>query len=122
MNIYYTAKDLEELAEKGVTQLEIGPNVFLTDFAQVTAEQLGIKLVKPGSAAPQSSPTPAPRPAAAPTARNSAYNKPSGCQHGGFRPSAPAPASNSAQPAQNSGNPSVNRLADLVGKMLRRGE
>jgi len=45
MNIYYTAKDIEELVAKGVHQLELGPNTSLTDFARETAEQLDLALI-----------------------------------------------------------------------------
>ena len=45
MTVYYTAKDIEELAAKGVQQLQIGPGITLTDFARESAQQLGIELV-----------------------------------------------------------------------------
>ena len=46
MNIYYTAKEIEELAANGVRTLEIGPGVTLTDFARETAQHFDIALVK----------------------------------------------------------------------------
>ena len=62
MTIYYTAKDIEELAAQGIRQLEIGPGVTLTDFARETAQQLDIDLVDRRQAE-----LPAPTQPAAPT-------------------------------------------------------
>ena len=45
MNIYYTAKDIEELVAKGIYELELGPNTSLTDFARETAEQMDVTLL-----------------------------------------------------------------------------
>lgn len=121
MNIYYTAKDIEELAAKGLREIEIGPHVFLTDFAYETAEQLNIALVKPGmpiSHTQSSAPTP---PKIVPQGR---YNKPQGCQHGGSASSrmqsvnlAQAPVNKSAE-----GAASVNKLVDIMGKIMKRGD
>jgi len=58
MNIYYTAKDIEELAANGVQQLQVGPGVTLTDFAKESAQQLGVELVD----SRKQQVTPAPRP------------------------------------------------------------
>jgi hypothetical protein len=124
MNIYYTAKDIEELAEKGVTQLELGPNIFLTDFAAETAEQLNIKLVQPGENAP-SSPPPAAAASFAPSGGTSRYSKPRGCQHGSSGGSPrPVQANSQAAPAPSQGGSSttVNRLVDIVGKIIQRGD
>jgi hypothetical protein len=127
MNIYYTAKDMEDLAAKGVTQLEIGPRVFLTDFAYETAEQLDIKLIKVGDQAQQASPSP--RQSAAPSApQRSAspgrYNKPSGCQHSSLsQPAARSEAVSQSYVAQGrEGGGSVNRLVDIMGKIMKRGD
>lgn len=126
MNIYYTAKDMEELAAKGVTRLEIGPRVFLTDFAYETAEQLEIELVrmddaspKPRSVAPQRS---------APTAEIQSsnpgrYNKPAGCQHGPLSSSASRNGTGNNASEKNSGDgAAVNRLIDIMGKIIKRGD
>ena len=126
MTIYYTAKDIEELAAQGIQQLEVGPGVTLTDFARETAQQLDIDLI---DGRRQSSPT---RPAAAPTAPAQApikatsisdkYNKPSGCQHG----SSPLPAAHSQatdpsnQATDGANSNTVNRLIDLMGKAIKR--
>ncbi len=126
MNIYYTAKDMEELAAKGVTRLEIGPRVFLTDFAYETAEQLEIELVrvdsqepKPETASPARTAPGATRPAA-PAGR---YHKPAGCQHGSMLPSANRSAGSGASAVTNNseGTP-VNRLVDIMGKIIKRGD
>lgn len=121
MNTYYTAKDIEELFEKGVTQLEIGPNVFLTDFARETAEQLDIKLVQPGSQARKPSPA---APAAPQQISAGRYNKPRGCQHGAnTRQAQTAPVVTQVpQSPAAKGDDTVNRLVDMVGKIIRRGD
>ena len=121
MNTYYTAKDIEELAAKGVKQIEVGPNVFLTDFAYETAEQLDIKLVQPGEQVEQA------RPAAPVVSQNTSqgrYNKPRGCQHGISNHALVLPETTS-QPVQaqsNQGANQVNRLVDLMGKIIKRGD
>jgi len=121
MNIYYTAKDIEELAAKGLKEIEIGPQIFLTDFAYETAEQLNIVLVKSGASPPQ---TQSAVPSAPQTAPQSRYNKPRGCQHGYVVPS----RINSAVSAQGAASPqvgeanSVNKLVDIMGKIMKRGD
>jgi hypothetical protein len=124
MNIYYTAKDIEDLAARGVSQLEVGPNVFLTDFAYETAEQLEIELVWPDDQM-SNSPSPPPVNPASPRPAPGRYEKPSGCQHGSIRQSAGSPAGlntqNSGQQGQ-SDDGSVNRLVDLMSKIMKRGD
>lgn len=122
MTIYYTAKDIEELAARGVEQLEVGAGVTLTDFARETARQLNIALV---NGATQVSP---PAAAAAPPAAVSSpgsgsgrYNKPSGCQHGPV--SAGSPSSTPASQAVDGASANtMNRLIDLMGKAIKRGD
>jgi len=120
MNIYYTAKDIEELAAKGVQQLEIGPGVTLTDFARESAQQLGVALVdsRKQQAAPAQQPAAPSR-----TASSDKYNKPSGCMHASNAPvetnsQATLP---SGQTAGNVDPNTVNKLIDLVGKAIKRG-
>ena len=125
MNIYYTAKDIEELAANGVQQLEVGPGVTLTDFAKESAQQLGVELVD----SRKQQVTPAPRPsspgrtATSQPAAGDKYNKPSGCMHG----SGPLPAVNSqatspsGKAAESADPNTVNRLIDLMGKVIKRG-
>ncbi len=117
MTIYYTAKDIEELAARGVEQLEVGTGVTLTDFARETARQLNIELVN--SAAQVSRPAAAPPPAVSKSGSGGGrYNKPSGCQHGPTSlPAAPA-----NQAADGASANTVNRLIDLMGKAIKRGD
>jgi len=114
MNIYYTAKDIEEMAAKGIQQIEIGPGVTLTDFARETAQQFNIALVH------GSQKTTSPAAVAVPrnTSRASKYNKPKGCQH----PPGSRPAAVSNPSIQDANPNTVNRLIDLMGKVVKRGE
>ena len=121
MNIYYTAKDIEELAAQGVRELEIGPGVTLTDFAKETAQQLDVVLVSGGRKDVTPSPAASPR---SKTVVSSKYNKPSGCQH--VSNSLPAAHSQAAGPSNRStahADPNtVIKLIDLMGKVIKRGE
>jgi hypothetical protein len=120
MNIYYTAKDIEELAAQGVRELEIGPGVTLTDFAKETAQQLDVNLVSGGRKDVAPSPTASPTSA---TGVGSKYNKPSGCQHASN--SLPAAHSQAAVPSirpDTGADPNtVDRLIDLMSKVIKRG-
>ena len=122
MTIYYTAKDIEEMAAKGIQQIEIGPGITLTDFARETARQLNITLVRPGQqAAPAAAVTSTP---AVPSAgRASKYSKPTGCMHSPAGVSqGPSPAPAPANPSAGGGNSNtVNRLIDLMGTVIKRG-
>jgi hypothetical protein len=125
MNIYYTAKDIEELAARGVSQLEVGPNVFLTDFAYETAEQLEIELIRLDV---QKAPSPASERTTTPrSVPGRRYNKPSGCQHGSNKQASAAfvsAKSNSQDsiPQGQSNDGSVNRLVDIMSKIMKRGD
>jgi dTDP-4-dehydrorhamnose reductase len=128
MNIYYTAKDIEELVAKGIHQLELGPNTSLTDFARETAEQLDVTLLDGTKTAAEPARIPSPTPASAPRPQavvvSQAYNKPRGCQTGG-QYSSPAniqASSNTVKTAVQSGSAPVNKLVDLMGKIIKRGE
>jgi hypothetical protein len=127
MNIYYTAKDIEELVAKGIYVLELGPHASLTDFARETAEQLDVTLIdvreEPGMQAP---PQPQAAPASAPKVPEvslaETYNKPRGCQVGS-QPGASAPAALPlAADSDQRGSTPVNRLVDLMGKIINRGD
>jgi hypothetical protein len=124
MTIYYTAKDVEELASKGIQQIEVGPNVSLTDFARETAQQLDIKLVNAGAQAPSPATPGMPARQGGVTGVSDKYNKPAGCQHG---PNSP-PAANSGQVAPSrrakggANSNTVNSLIDLMDKAIKRGE
>jgi hypothetical protein len=120
MNTYYTAKDIEDLAAKGTRQLVLSPGVFLTDFARETAQQLGIEVVKSEMSTPQSTPPVSPGNS---TTSGDKYNKPSGCQHASSSlPTAPAQAVNSpAHQVNGENSKTVNRLIDMMGKVINRG-
>jgi hypothetical protein len=125
MTVYYTAKEIEELAARGVQQLEIGPGITLTDFARETAQQLNIALIDSAKRATSST-------AAPPVARNAAvgdkYNKPSGCMHAASVPAPNVPAETHSQAtspsvvrSEDADPNTVNKLIDLVGKAIKRG-
>jgi hypothetical protein len=125
MNIYYTAKDIEELVNKGIYQLELGPHTSLTDFARETAEQLDVKLIERESASasfPESSPAVSHIPA---RVSSQAYNKPRGCQQASRTGTAaqiqPATASTSENSGAQADATPVNRLVDMMGKIIKRG-
>lgn len=122
MNIYYTAKDIEELVAKGVQQLELGPNTSLTDFARETAEQLDLRLVdKTKNIDPVQMPTASNNSS---VHVNQTYNKPRGCQ----ADKAPLVAASNQETNSSSGSPKqgnstpVNRLVDIMGKIINRGD
>jgi hypothetical protein len=41
--IFYTERDIEDLAKRGVTEIEVNDSVYLTDLARETMDKLGIK-------------------------------------------------------------------------------
>ena len=43
--IFYTEKDIEDLAKQGILSLEVNDNVVLTDLAYEKANRLGMRLV-----------------------------------------------------------------------------
>ena len=110
MRIFYTGNDIEDLAASGVKQLELGPGVALTDAAKERAEELGIRLVKPGSA-------PAANTSAAAAQSGPLPARPRGCQHG------PLGATVAAQGSQGTaaGSPVVEQLVDAVNALQNRG-
>ncbi|HBY08373.1 MAG TPA: hypothetical protein DEH22_11495 [Chloroflexi bacterium] len=119
MNIYYTAKDIEELAAKGVKQLELSPGVILTDFARETAQQFNIALIKS-----EMQTTPAALPISpSKITPSEKYNKPTGCQHASN--ALPVVHSQAVTPSNPSiagaGSNTVNKLIDLMGKVVKRG-
>lgn len=123
MNTYYTAKDIEELAANGTKQLVLGPGVFLTDYARETAQQLGIALVRSENQAVVKKPE-ASSPKAKPVSAK--YNKPRGCQPAlSSRPaqaaqtSTPSGQSNGSNGTHNANT--INKLIDLMGKVVKRG-
>jgi hypothetical protein len=124
MNIYYTAKDIEALVAKGIYQIELGPNTSLTDFARETAEQLDVTLI---DGLGNDTPTPVSPPAATyqqAQVANQSYNKPRGCQTG--RGNGLAAVTLNTATTDVASNPEssapVNRLVDLMGKIIKRGD
>ena len=111
MRTFYTGNDIEDLAASGVRQLEVGPNVSLTDAARERAEELGVVLVTPGSAPTAKAATPA-----APAKSVSLPSKPRGCQHG------PMPVAKvSHSEAATGGGPMVDQLVKAVSALNKRG-
>jgi len=45
--VFYTERDIEDLAARGVTALDVDDNVVITDVARDKAMTLGIRLVRP---------------------------------------------------------------------------
>ena len=120
MKTYYTAKEIEKLSAKGVKQLVLDPDAVLTDFARETAQQLGIVLVRrePQSTASTQSASPS-----IPTKLSDKYNKPSGCQHAsGFPSAAHSQAAVPANESDGSNSSTVNKLVNLMGKVIKRGD
>jgi hypothetical protein len=79
MTIYYTATDIDDLVANGVTKIELGDGVKITDYARDRAVEVGIELVMPGSVSPKSGQR------VEPAQTESRWNKPQGCQHGPLR-------------------------------------
>ena len=124
MTLYYTAKDIEELASQGIQLLEVGPGVTVTDFARETARQLNVSLVDgKQTSSPPTAPSP-PRTSSSTISSRDKYNKPSGCQHG-MASQPPSGTQVSAQANRSTGGSdsnTVNRLIDLMGEAVKRGE
>lgn len=119
MNIYYTAKEIEELAANGVKTLEVGPGVTLTDFARETAQYFDIAVVQGGKKPAAVSQPAAPSRSSAPTGR---YSKPPGCSRPAAAPAGHVPAAFTlGTPAAGSDSNTVNKLIDLMGKVIKRG-
>jgi hypothetical protein len=116
MEIFYTGNDIEELAASGVTRLEIGPSVQITDVARQLATELGVELVRttgasvhaPSSSQPASQLPVPPLPA-----------KPRGCQHGPLQAAAPSPAASTNGRSGQDGV--VNRLVNIMNQLTDRG-
>lgn len=43
---FYTDRDIEDLADRGVSSLEVDDDVYLTDLAREKAQRRGVKLVR----------------------------------------------------------------------------
>jgi hypothetical protein len=51
---FYTERDIEDMAARGVLTLTIGDDVVLTELAFEKAERLGVKLIQPHQLPPSS--------------------------------------------------------------------
>ena len=49
MKTFYSAEDIENLADQGQREIRVGENVVLTDLAKQTANMLGIRITEAGS-------------------------------------------------------------------------
>lgn len=52
---FYTERDIEDLAKRGVTEIEINDSVYVTDLAREMMDKLGVKRRVSGGAAAGSS-------------------------------------------------------------------
>jgi hypothetical protein len=110
MRTFYTESDIEDLAASGVRQLEVGPNVSLTDAARERAEELGVALVVPGNVSTSKAVAPT-----APTKIVTLPSRPRGCQHG------PVVMKSSQVETAKSGGPVVDQLVEAVNALKKRG-
>jgi hypothetical protein len=53
---FFTERDIEDMARRGVTSLQIGEDVVLTDLAYEKAQRLGMQLVRERPAEPPAAP------------------------------------------------------------------
>ena len=107
MKIFYSAEDIETLAEQGQRDIRIDDNVVLTDLAKQTANMLGIRLTENSTQTAPAAVSPASaRPA---TRANAPGGKPKGCQR---RPGR-QPAASSGTPAGQS-RPVVDKLVAKI--------
>lgn len=53
---FYTERDIQDLADRGVTTLEVNNDVVLTELAREQALARGIRLVRAGAAQPADDP------------------------------------------------------------------
>ena len=110
MRIFYTGSDIEDLADSGIRQLEVGLGVTLTDAARERAEDLCIALVALGNDSASKTVEPA-----APAKRESLPSRPRGCQHG------PLPRTNTQSVAMSGQGPMMDRLVEAVSALKKRG-
>lgn len=54
--VFYTERDIEDLARQGVTSLTVTDNTVLTELAREKARRLGVALVGEGDSRPSSAP------------------------------------------------------------------
>lgn len=54
--VFYTERDIEDLARQGVKSLEVGEDVVVTDLAREKARRLGVDLLSERDSRPASAP------------------------------------------------------------------
>jgi hypothetical protein len=110
MKTFYSAEDIEKLADQGQREIRIDDNVVLTDLAKQTANMLGIRLTENSTRTAPAAVSPASaRPA---TRANAPGSKPKGCQR---RPGR-QPAGTSQAPAGPS-RPVVDKLVEKIRRI-----
>jgi len=114
MKIFYSAEDIENLADQGQREIRIDENVVLTDLAKQTANMLGIRLTEHSTGAA----TPAVPPASSRSVprANALGGKPKGCQRRPGRKPAPV----SGAPAGQS-RPVVDKLVEKIRRIKDAG-
>ena len=115
MRIFYTENDIEEMAARGVRQLEVGPGVILTDAARQHAVGMGIALTLPGSTLGSAPTRNVPAPAAPARVAGLPSSRPSGCQHG------PGAFKSMRVEAATGGGAVVDQLVAAVSALQKRG-
>lgn len=114
---YYTRKDIEDFAAAGITRLEMGPHVVITDVGRDLAEELRIELVMPG--APQTPTDPLPPPPSHITTTLGA--RPRGCQHGPLTLGINTQTSHNIKSDFDKPDGVVNKLVDIVKRLGNQG-
>jgi hypothetical protein len=114
MKTFYSAEDIENLADQGKREIRVDENVVLTDLAKQTAHMLGIRITEESSATSPGTVAPA-RPQ--PVRQSPALSgKPKGCQR---RPgNKPVPASR-VTPGQS--QPVVDKLVEKIKRINETG-
>jgi len=114
MKTFYSAEDIEKLADQGQREIRIDENVVLTDLAKQTANMLGVRLTEHSTgSAPPAAPPASSRPS--PVA-NALGGKPKGCQRRPGRNPAPI----SGAPAGQS-RPVVDKLVEKIRQIKQAG-
>jgi len=110
MKTFYSAEDIENLADQGQREIRVGENVVLTDLAKQTAHMLGIRITEESSGTSPGSFTPAQR---QPVRQGSATgSKPKGCQRRPGNKPAPAPRA-----SQGQSQPVVDKLVEKIKRI-----
>ena len=114
MKTFYSAEDIENLADQGQREILIDENIILTDLAKQTAHMLGIRITEKSSGTASGTVPPArPRPVGQKPALG---GKPRGCQR---RPeNKPAPVSGA--PVGQS-RPVVDKLVEKIKRINQPG-